>query len=797
VKKLLYIWAIMLGTLPALALGQTTTYTGIIKDLSLNVVTSGQVTFTLSAPVDSTLPGIGRFTPTTVNCNINADGSLSGYVAGLVSGACIVASNTAISPSGTAYRICIQPYNLAPGSCFYDYAVTASKDITTVTPTLQTGPLNYNGVPGPPLNVTGIWSSTYTYHVGDVAVSAGITYLSLAGSNLNNAPASSPTFWSNLFNYGPSFALPTINGTTHTNGLSLAAAIAATPAGGELYVDPGVYPVSNYITRTTTIHIVCDPAATIQSDGYVFSITGHGADGTSVDGCNWSNVSTQQVCAAPPAATFSVSTCTGAFITIARFPGDTVGYEATSTDADVWPSMTTTQKTNSTIGATIAFTDVNNIRVSRNRGGRVRFYAAYTLSGSPNGGNRIDFLDNNIICGGATGAYGCLTVAGDGSTFTPSAGVTITGVHINRNTASHNGPSGAITIANTTGADIGDNISSYNGEAEFKTYQPFSTWGSIGFNVHDNDFSYGAGGCADLQPDYPTTTDEETQGKFVHNTCRNNGIVAQNGGGLNDTGGNDIIADNQFIANTCYGILAGGTNQHVIGNTLRLNGNSSCISQYSLAIQPQFAAPGMIVAFNTIQDSTFSTCGPTSGTCSIVEAPTTDPVIFIGNITTGSMWIVGNAAGNIPALELMDVDANGPRPVIGTPPSFRTGLVPFYDTGNANGLQIGPLVGGGGYGAIYGTGVTPSGINYALAANNAMTILGAPSGGSVGVQIGGGAMLMKCTVAAGCAFSGAVSAGGGANVVYRCTTAGALPVGALTTTSTGCGASVATSFQVN
>lgn len=132
---------------------QTTTYTGTIKDLSLNVVTSGQVQFTLTPPTDSTLPGIGRFTPTMFSCNINADGTLSGYVAGVVSGACIVVSNTAISPSGTAYKICIQPYNQTPGSCFYDYALGGTKDITTIAPTLQTGPLNYGGVAGPAATV--------------------------------------------------------------------------------------------------------------------------------------------------------------------------------------------------------------------------------------------------------------------------------------------------------------------------------------------------------------------------------------------------------------------------------------------------------------------------------------------------------------------------------------------------------------------------------------------------------------------------------------------------------------------
>lgn len=141
--------ALMMLLMTGTALAQATTYTGVIKDLSLNIVTSGQVTFTLAPPTDSTIPGVGRFTPSVVTCNINADGTLSGYVGGVVSGACFVASNTALSPTGTSYRICIQPQFVTPGSCFYDYATTASKDISTVAPTLSTGPINYGAPAGP------------------------------------------------------------------------------------------------------------------------------------------------------------------------------------------------------------------------------------------------------------------------------------------------------------------------------------------------------------------------------------------------------------------------------------------------------------------------------------------------------------------------------------------------------------------------------------------------------------------------------------------------------------------------
>lgn len=176
----------------------TTTYTGTLTDLAQQPITSGQVTFTLTPSTDSTLPGTGRFIPSTINCNINADGTLSGFVAGAVSGPCVVTRNTAITPGGTAYRICIQANFQTPGSCWYDYATTATKDISTPAPTLSTGPLNYNGVPGPPLDFAGTWSSSVSYSIGQMVVFSNVSYISLANQNLNNTPASSPSSWSQV-----------------------------------------------------------------------------------------------------------------------------------------------------------------------------------------------------------------------------------------------------------------------------------------------------------------------------------------------------------------------------------------------------------------------------------------------------------------------------------------------------------------------------------------------------------------------------------------------------------------------
>ncbi len=141
-----------LGFLVSAVAGAQTTqsYTGVIKDLTQHVVTSGQVTFTLTLRQASTIPGTGTFVPPTTLCNINANGTLSGYVDGVVFGPCIVTSNTSLTPTGTAYRICEQLYYSTPGSCFYDYALGGSKDISSIVPTLPTGPINYGGVPGPP-----------------------------------------------------------------------------------------------------------------------------------------------------------------------------------------------------------------------------------------------------------------------------------------------------------------------------------------------------------------------------------------------------------------------------------------------------------------------------------------------------------------------------------------------------------------------------------------------------------------------------------------------------------------------
>jgi hypothetical protein len=160
---------------------QTTTYTGTIKDLALNPVTSGQVTFTLAPSTDGTMPGTGRFTVRSVACIIRGDGTLASSSNGV--GACTVVSNTALSPAETSYRICIQPQFSKPGTCFYDYATGGTKDISTVAPTPQAGPLNYNGAPGQigsagPTGAPGTATAT--------GVNGNFTVSGLLSANLNH-----------------------------------------------------------------------------------------------------------------------------------------------------------------------------------------------------------------------------------------------------------------------------------------------------------------------------------------------------------------------------------------------------------------------------------------------------------------------------------------------------------------------------------------------------------------------------------------------------------------------------------
>jgi hypothetical protein len=114
---------------------------------------------------------------------------------------------------GMAYRICIQPYFNTPGSCFYDYALGGTKDISSIAPTLPTGPINYSGAQGPPIPFLGLWSSSTVYTLGQAVSFANAVYISLTNPNLNNNPSTSTANWSVVLQPASLLSLP---GATQT-----------------------------------------------------------------------------------------------------------------------------------------------------------------------------------------------------------------------------------------------------------------------------------------------------------------------------------------------------------------------------------------------------------------------------------------------------------------------------------------------------------------------------------------------------------------------------------------------------
>jgi hypothetical protein len=80
-----------------------------------------------------------------------------------------------------------------------------------------TGATGPQGPPGVGYNPKGAWSSATTYVQGDEVTSVNLLYISLQGGNLNNVPASSPTWWQ-LVGSGTSQTPWTsdIDGGTHT-----------------------------------------------------------------------------------------------------------------------------------------------------------------------------------------------------------------------------------------------------------------------------------------------------------------------------------------------------------------------------------------------------------------------------------------------------------------------------------------------------------------------------------------------------------------------------------------------------
>jgi hypothetical protein len=153
---------VLLCAIPALA-QTTTTYVGTIKDLTGATVTSGRITWALNAPSGGNIPGTGSFVSNTVSCLINASGTPVSSVDG--TSPCTVINNTALTPTGTSYTMCRQPYNVTPGSCTITYALGGTVDVSTIVPTPATQP--YYGVAS--LTAANTWGALQTFSGGLVA----------------------------------------------------------------------------------------------------------------------------------------------------------------------------------------------------------------------------------------------------------------------------------------------------------------------------------------------------------------------------------------------------------------------------------------------------------------------------------------------------------------------------------------------------------------------------------------------------------------------------------------------------
>lgn len=165
---------------PILGISQvpSTTYVGTVRDLTGAVVTSGRITFTLNAPSGGSIPGIGSFVATTVSCLINATGNPVASSDGV--SPCVIADNVALTPTGTSYTMCRQPYNITPGSCVVTFANGGTADVSNIIPTPATMP-NYGFPSSGPIGPSGPPNS--------LAIGTVIGGSSAAASIIGSAPS--------------------------------------------------------------------------------------------------------------------------------------------------------------------------------------------------------------------------------------------------------------------------------------------------------------------------------------------------------------------------------------------------------------------------------------------------------------------------------------------------------------------------------------------------------------------------------------------------------------------------------
>lgn len=111
----------------SVAMPAQSTYTGSVKDSAGNAVVNGEITFTPVHDIHALAVAVSM--PDTIACHINADGSLSGFVQGKVSGACVVTAQV-----GLQYRVCVKPDFSLAGPCFFYFLKPGSMDVSTMIP---------------------------------------------------------------------------------------------------------------------------------------------------------------------------------------------------------------------------------------------------------------------------------------------------------------------------------------------------------------------------------------------------------------------------------------------------------------------------------------------------------------------------------------------------------------------------------------------------------------------------------------------------------------------------------------
>ena len=163
---------LLLCCIPRCYAQTTTTITGTIKDLTGAVVTSGTVTFDLQPAIQTIIGANASFTPSTVICNIQSNGTLQNVTN---SGACVVTMNSALTPPGTSYKVTFNPYGATSSAMIGFYAFLVSQDISTFISTPATSPCYNCGSYLQLLSLPNIWTAPQKFT--DVCQTGPLPYI--------------------------------------------------------------------------------------------------------------------------------------------------------------------------------------------------------------------------------------------------------------------------------------------------------------------------------------------------------------------------------------------------------------------------------------------------------------------------------------------------------------------------------------------------------------------------------------------------------------------------------------------